>query len=120
MCCSVHEIILPTDIKLFDIYGILLLHHCRSEKARIDQSDALNLENIRHSLIRQEDTIIYGLLERAQYCYNRDAYDPNVFCMEGFNGSLVEYMLRETERLHAKVEIKLLEPFFLCFFFKTF
>ncbi|KAK7381269.1 hypothetical protein VNO78_33837 [Psophocarpus tetragonolobus] len=72
-------------------------------KKRIDESDNLTLDHIRHSLIRQEDSIIFSLLERAQYCYNEDTYDPNVFSMDGFHGSLVEYIVRETEILHAKV-----------------
>ncbi|XP_061358109.1 chorismate mutase 1, chloroplastic [Gastrolobium bilobum] len=74
-----------------------------SAKKRIDGSENLTLDHIRHSLIRQEDSIIFSLLERAQYCYNEDTYDPDAFSMDGFHGSLVEYMLRETERLHAKV-----------------
>ncbi|KAL1291558.1 hypothetical protein HN51_060080 [Arachis hypogaea] len=72
-------------------------------KKRIDESENLTLDHIRHSLIRQEDSIIFGLLERAQYCYNEDTYDPDAFSMDGFHGSLVEYMVRETEKLHAKV-----------------
>jgi len=54
-------------------------------------------------LIRLEDSIIFGLLERAQYCYNADTYDSKAFHMDGFEGSLVEYMVRETEKLHAQV-----------------
>ncbi|CAN6470160.1 unnamed protein product [Victoria cruziana] len=73
------------------------------KRKRVDQSDSLTLESIRHSLIRQEDSIIFGLLERAQYCYNADTYDQNVFTMDGFQGSLVEFMVRETEKLHAQV-----------------
>ncbi|KAK7316319.1 hypothetical protein VNO77_35269 [Canavalia gladiata] len=72
-------------------------------KKRIDESENLTLDHIRHSLIRQEDSIIFSLLERAQYCYNEDTYDPDAFSMDGFHGSLVEYMVRETEMLHAKV-----------------
>ncbi|XP_073005929.1 chorismate mutase 1, chloroplastic-like [Typha latifolia] len=75
----------------------------RLEKKRIDQSESLTLDSIRHSLIRQEDSIIFSLLERAQYCYNADTYDSNVFYMDGFEGSLVEFMVRETEKLHAQV-----------------
>ncbi|XP_027358416.1 chorismate mutase 1, chloroplastic-like [Abrus precatorius] len=71
-------------------------------KKRIDGSENLTLDHIRHSLIRQEDSIIYNLLERAQYCYNEDTYDPDAFSVGGFHGSLVEYMVRETEMLHAK------------------
>uniref|UniRef100_A0A453FKT6 Chorismate mutase n=1 Tax=Aegilops tauschii subsp. strangulata TaxID=200361 RepID=A0A453FKT6_AEGTS len=73
------------------------------EKQRIDQSQILTLDSIRTSLIRLEDSIIFGLLERAQYCYNADTYDSDSFHVDGFGGSLVEFMVRETEKLHAKV-----------------
>ncbi|XVE91567.1 hypothetical protein REPUB_Repub01dG0020800 [Reevesia pubescens] len=73
------------------------------KKQRVDESESLTLNSIRHSLIRQEDSIIFGLLERAQYCYNPDTYNEDTFSMDGFHGSLVEFMVRETERLHAQV-----------------
>ncbi|XP_043724121.1 chorismate mutase 1, chloroplastic [Telopea speciosissima] len=72
-------------------------------KKRVDESKSLTLDTIRHSLILQEDSIIFSLLERAQYCYNADTYDQNIFSIDGFKGSLVEYMVGETERLHAQV-----------------
>lgn len=72
-------------------------------KKRIDGSENLTLDGIRRSLIRQEDSIIFSLLERAQYCYNADTYDPNAFSVDGFHGSLVEYILKETEKLHSQV-----------------
>ncbi|KAK1307403.1 hypothetical protein QJS10_CPA10g02050 [Acorus calamus] len=75
----------------------------RSNKKRVDESEILTLDSIRQSLIRQEDSIIFSLLERSQYCYNADTYNRNVFYMDGFHGSLVEFMVRETERLHAQV-----------------
>uniref|UniRef100_A0A2P2K1V6 Chorismate mutase n=1 Tax=Rhizophora mucronata TaxID=61149 RepID=A0A2P2K1V6_RHIMU len=74
-----------------------------AKKERVDESENLKLENIRQSLIRQEDSIIFCLLERSQYCYNADTYDPDAFAMEGFSGSLVEYLLKKTEMLHAQV-----------------
>ncbi|KAF3338951.1 chorismate mutase 3 [Carex littledalei] len=73
------------------------------DKSRIDKSEALTLDSIRHSLIRQEDSIIFSLLERAQFAYNADTYNSSAFLMDGFHGSLVEFMVRETERLHAQV-----------------
>ncbi|KAL4639593.1 hypothetical protein ACB092_03G229500 [Castanea dentata] len=73
------------------------------KKKRVDQSETLTLPFIRHSLIRQEDSIIFSLLERAQYCYNADTYDHDAFSVDSFNGSLVEFMVRETEKLHAQV-----------------
>lgn len=67
---------------------------------RVDESSILTLDSIRHSLIRQEDSIIFSLLERAQFCYNPNTYDKNVFTKDA---SLVEFMLKETEKLHAQV-----------------
>lgn len=69
----------------------------------MDESDTLTLVSIRDSLIRQEDSIIFSLIERAQYKLNSPTYDANRFSIPGFEGSLVEYMLKETESLHAKV-----------------
>ncbi|ONM37677.1 Chorismate mutase 1 chloroplastic [Zea mays] len=74
-----------------------------AKEERVDRSEILTLDSIRQVLIRLEDSIIFGLLERAQFCYNADTYDSNAFHMDGFGGSLVEYMVRETEKLHAQV-----------------
>jgi len=73
------------------------------KEERVDESKTYTLEGIRHSLIRQEDSIIYALLERAQYCFNAETYDPNAFFMDGSQGSLVDFMLKETEKLHARM-----------------
>nr|GLL26587.1 chorismate mutase 1, chloroplastic isoform X1 [Ipomoea trifida] len=73
------------------------------KKSRVDETESYTLDGIRSSLIRQEDSIIFGLVERAQYCYNPDTYNPDAFPMEAFHGSLIEYILKETEKLHAKV-----------------
>ncbi|GER37402.1 chorismate mutase [Striga asiatica] len=75
----------------------------RGQKSRVDETESYTLEGIRNSLIRQEDSIIFSLVERSQFCYNAETYDPNLFNMDGFCGSLVEYMVKETEKLHAKV-----------------
>ncbi|CAI9763264.1 unnamed protein product [Fraxinus pennsylvanica] len=32
-----------------------------------------------------------------------ETYNPDAFSMDGFHGSLVQYMVKETEKLHAKV-----------------
>uniref|UniRef100_A0A5B7BVH0 Chorismate mutase n=1 Tax=Davidia involucrata TaxID=16924 RepID=A0A5B7BVH0_DAVIN len=60
----------------------------------------LTLESVRESLIRQEDTIIFCLIERAKYPINSPAYKER---FAGFSGSLVEYFVKETEALQAKV-----------------
>ncbi|XP_073018903.1 chorismate mutase 1, chloroplastic-like isoform X3 [Primulina eburnea] len=71
-------------------------------KTRVDETQSYTLEGIRNSLIQQEDSIIFSLVERAQFCYNAETYDSNS-SLDGFQGSLVEYIVRETEKLHAKV-----------------
>ncbi len=63
----------------------------------------LKLENIRSVLIRQEETIIFSLVERAQFCQNHIIYKENEFSIPGFNGSFVEYLLYGTEALHATI-----------------
>ncbi|XP_057948310.1 chorismate mutase 3, chloroplastic [Malania oleifera] len=74
-----------------------------TRKKKVDESDTLTLESIRHSLIRQDDSIIFSLMERAQYCYNEETYDHNAFSMDRFRGSLVEFIVKETETLSAKL-----------------
>ncbi|CAI9752726.1 unnamed protein product [Fraxinus pennsylvanica] len=74
-----------------------------TSKNRVDKTESYTLDGIRNSLTRQEDSIIFSLVERAQFCYNAATYDPEAFAMDGFDGSLVEYMVKETEKLHAKV-----------------
>ncbi|KAK8479474.1 hypothetical protein V6N11_046203, partial [Hibiscus sabdariffa] len=71
-------------------------------KQRVNESDNLTLKSVRYSLIRQEDIIIFNLVEKAQYCYNENTYDSEAFSMDGCHGSLVEYMLRETEKPEIK------------------
>ena len=73
----------------------------------MDESGALTLENIRDSLIRQEDSIIFNLIERTQYKLNLPAYDKTAIPVPGFDGSLMEFLLRETEILHGKVDLQL-------------
>lgn len=73
-----------------------------------DMSASVTLDNVRTSLIRQEDTIIFTLIERAQFARNSAVYEPEAIPVPGFdnNGrrySLLEYILRETEQLHGRV-----------------
>ncbi|KAL5576225.1 hypothetical protein UlMin_017924 [Ulmus minor] len=63
-----------------------LIYSVFTRKKRVDESESLTLESIRHSLILQEDSIIF-----------------TVFSMDDFRGSLVEFIVRETEKLHAQV-----------------
>ena len=74
----------------------------------LDHSSALSLPNIRDSLIRQEDTIIFALIERAQFAHNEAVYQPDgipvpEFAACGQRYSFLEYFLRKTEALHGSI-----------------
>lgn len=80
-----------------------------TSSSTIRTADILSLDSIRSTLVRQEETIIFALIERAQYRRNRVIYDANSsspFDLEGCSGqrlSFLSWMLLETEKLHAKV-----------------
>ena len=71
----------------------------------------LELSSIRAALIRQEDTIIFALIERAQFAHNSVCYEPDAPAYQELVSvsttthatSFLDYMLCETERLHARV-----------------
>ncbi len=46
-------------------------------------SGTLSLENIRSSLIRQEDTIIFNIIERAQFARNDAIYRSEAISVPG-------------------------------------
>lgn len=69
-----------------------------------------SLDSVRGSLIRQEETIIFALIEREQFRQNSIIYTDRTFRLHkdgsadlyGRDGSFLEYMLCETEKLHAR------------------
>lgn len=63
----------------------------------------LSLGNIRNVLTRLEETIIFGLIERAQFCINEVIYEKGGLGRELGEESLVDFLLHECERSHAKV-----------------
>ncbi|KDN47542.1 chorismate mutase [Tilletiaria anomala UBC 951] len=67
----------------------------------------LSLSHIRSVLQRLEDTIVFQLIERAQFKLNRCMYLPGAFPeltkKEGWEGSWTEWFLKESESAHAKV-----------------
>ncbi|KAF8631072.1 hypothetical protein AX15_002674 [Amanita polypyramis BW_CC] len=67
--------------------------------------DPLSLERIRSVLTRLEETIIFGLIERAQFAHNPNIYHRGAFKeleQVGFEGSWLEWFLKEIESFHAK------------------
>lgn len=63
----------------------------------------LNLDNIRQSLVRMEDTIVFNLIERAQFYTMPSVYEPKAISLPGFEGSFLEWILVESEKVHSKV-----------------
>ncbi|KAK6927640.1 hypothetical protein RJ641_006231 [Dillenia turbinata] len=65
---------------------------------------SMTLEEVRDSLIRQEDTIVFSLIERARFPMNSFAYeDVSSFAISGFSTSLLKYFVKEIEATNAKV-----------------
>ncbi|KAG0244141.1 chorismate mutase [Mortierella sp. GBAus27b] len=70
----------------------------------LNKTEALSLAKLRDVLIRLEDTIIFALIERAQFAHNECVYQPGVYEYgDGFKGSFLEHLLREMESVHARV-----------------
>lgn len=66
-------------------------------------SDVLTLESVRNNLIRQEDTIIFSLIDRAKYPLNPQLYDSRCSLFPWISGSVLECIVKETEAIQAKV-----------------
>ncbi|KAF8558241.1 chorismate mutase [Imleria badia] len=69
------------------------------------ERDPLSLDRIRSILVRLEDTIIFDLIERVQFAHNPRMYTLGAFPELkdlGFDGSWLDWFLKETETFHAK------------------
>lgn len=87
------------------------------DEDKVKTTDVLSLDSIRSTLIRQEETIIFAIIERAQYRQNSIVYQQGGFPdlvsppnTSGVSGgaeegpiSFMEYMLIGTETLHCGV-----------------
>lgn len=79
----------------------------------LDPVSALDLANIRNSLMRMEDSIIFSLIERSQYKANLAVYEPDCSQLGSFklhqlksagsNGCLGDWFIYQTECLHSQV-----------------
>lgn len=77
-----------------------------SNNENVKTSEVLSLDSIRASLIRQEETIIFALIERAQFRQNKVVYQPGASgdksdSVINSKHSFLECMLTETEKLHS-------------------
>lgn len=72
----------------------------------IDLSDpqkALSLAHIRYQLIRLEDTVLFHMIERAQFPLNSTIYKPGAIPLPDSNLSFSDWVLREQERLQSRI-----------------
>lgn len=65
----------------------------------------LSLDTVREFLTREEDTVVFGLIERAKHPRNTPAYDPGYLAGggHGHDASFAEMFVRESEAVQAKV-----------------
>jgi len=61
----------------------------------------LTLSDLRSRLLRQEETIIFALIERSQFRLNPLAYTPGAL-VPGYPGTFSRYLLHELEVAYAK------------------
>mmetsp|Transcript_2896 Transcript_2896/g.7950 ORF Transcript_2896/g.7950 Transcript_2896/m.7950 type:complete len:363 (+) Transcript_2896:99-1187(+) len=63
----------------------------------------LTLDDIRDKLIRQEETIIFALIERAQFTLNSVIYQSRGIEIDGYDGGFSDFLLFELEKVYARV-----------------
>ena len=74
----------------------------------IDLSDeevkkALSLPHIRYQLIRLEDSVLFYIIERAQFPLNPTIYKPGAIPIKGSDLSFCDWVLREQEILQSRI-----------------
>ena len=68
--------------------------------------DPLSLDRIRSVLVRLEDTIIFSLIERAQFTHSPRMYQKGAFkelTDIDFTGTWLDWFLKETEIFHGEI-----------------
>lgn len=70
-----------------------------------DPTSALSLPHIRYQLIRLEDTVLFHLIERAQFPLNPTIYQPGAIPIPGASPTLSfsDWVLRSQEALQSQI-----------------
>ena len=63
----------------------------------------LDLANIRQSLVRMEDTIVFDLIERSQFFSSPSVYEKNKFIIPNFDGTFLDWALLQMEIAHSQI-----------------
>eukprot|EP00892_Ulva_mutabilis_P001269 jgi/Ulvmu1/11142/UM071_0026.1 len=80
----------------------------QTSEATQHEVSAVSLDFVRTQLIRQEDSIIFSLIERAQFLRNDNVYSPNgvpvpAYKADGQCFTFLEYLLMDTEAVHGRI-----------------
>ena len=92
--------------KLPKVRKILLNLSEKSTNKENYVDDVFSLNSIRGTLIRQEETIIFALIERAQFKKNNKIYNNNGWNLkkpDSSSASLLDWMFIQTESVHSQV-----------------
>lgn len=68
----------------------------------ITNMKSLNLDSIRESLIRQEDTIIFSLIERSKFPINSPVYSPALASTLPSSKSLLHFIVHQSEVIQSQ------------------
>lgn len=92
-------------MKLRFIAVVVMLLSCteRHKSTAKGSENEYTVESVRASLIRQEDTIIFSVIERARFPLNSPTYHQHYASIPHFSGSLLDVVLDYTEAIQAKV-----------------
>ena len=64
-------------------------------------SDKISLDDVRNTLAKLEDRIIFSLIGRGEFKVNKVMYVAQGIDIPGFKQSYLDYLLHGTEKLHA-------------------
>ncbi|KAK7410212.1 hypothetical protein VNO78_00821 [Psophocarpus tetragonolobus] len=81
---------------------LLALASCRESFQTAKAEYNYTLDSARASLVRQEDSIIFGLIERARFPFNSPTYNQTYTSIPQFHGTFLEFLVRNTEAIQAK------------------
>ena len=71
--------------------------------AAAETNSEYTLDSVRKALERQEDTIIFNLIERAKFPFNSPTYNQQYPTISYSRGSLLDFIVKNTEAIQAKV-----------------
>ncbi|KAE9588985.1 hypothetical protein Lal_00012547 [Lupinus albus] len=80
---------------------VLVLIICSIVRCRMAKGN-YTLDSVRDVLVREEDSIIFGLIERAKFPLNANTYTQNYSNIPSFGASLLNFVVINTEAVQAK------------------